>query len=56
VEPEDMETLSTELTPTLAGCVDAMVEKVLFELDRLEMRYERRDQPICPSTPFGGGF
>ena len=34
VEPEDIETLSTELTPTVAARVDPMIEMVLAELER----------------------
>ncbi len=35
VEPEDIETLSTELTPTTQSKVDAVIEKVLAEVARL---------------------
>jgi hydrogenase maturation protease len=35
VEPEDIDTLSTELTPTTQSKVDAVIEKVLAEVTRL---------------------
>ncbi len=35
VEPEDIETLGTELTPAIQPRVDPMIELVLKELDRL---------------------
>lgn len=41
VEPEDIETLQTELTPTIAEKVDPMIRMVLAELDRLGVSYEK---------------
>ena len=39
VEPEDIETMCTELTPTIAAKVDDVIEMVLAELDRLDVAY-----------------
>jgi len=39
IEPEDIETLSTELTPTTQSKVDAIIEKVLDEVKRLGGSY-----------------
>ena len=41
VEPEDIETLQTELTPTIAGKLDPMIHMVLAELDRLGVSCEK---------------
>ncbi|MFZ7125793.1 MAG: HyaD/HybD family hydrogenase maturation endopeptidase [Desulfobacterales bacterium] len=42
VEPEDIQTFGIELTETLNGRVDGMMERVLRELDRLGVSYEKR--------------
>ena len=42
VEPEDIETLSTELTPTIQSKVDAVIEKVLAEVTRLGGSYREK--------------
>ena len=42
IEPEDIETLSTELTPTTQSKVDAIIEKVLGELTRLGGSYRAK--------------
>jgi hydrogenase maturation protease len=42
IEPEDIETLSTELTPTTQSKVDAIIEKVLGELKRLGGSYRAK--------------
>ncbi|MGD8715137.1 MAG: HyaD/HybD family hydrogenase maturation endopeptidase [Desulfobacterales bacterium] len=39
VEPEDIETMCTELTPTILAKVDDVIEMVLAELDRLGVAY-----------------
>jgi hydrogenase maturation protease len=44
VEPEDIETMGVELTPTIAAKVDDLIEMVLKELDRLKATYVRRNQ------------
>ncbi len=42
IEPEDIETLSTELTPTAQSKVDAIIEKVLAEVKRLGGSYREK--------------
>jgi hydrogenase maturation protease len=42
VEPKDIETLSDELTDTIAGRIDDMVDMVLKELDRLGVAYTEK--------------
>ena len=39
VEPQDIENLSIELTPVVQERIDALVDMVLKELDRLGVRY-----------------
>ena len=41
-EPEDIETHSVELTPVIAARVDEMANRVLQELDRLGVPYDKR--------------
>jgi hydrogenase maturation protease len=42
VEPEDIDTLSVELTPTIQARVDGMIGMVLAELERLGASYRKR--------------
>lgn len=42
VEPEDIETLSTELTPTTRSKLDTVIEKVLGEVKRLGGSYREK--------------
>jgi hydrogenase maturation protease len=42
IEPEDIETLSTELTPTTQSKVDAIIEKVLDEVKRWGGSYREK--------------
>ena len=42
VEPEDIETLIIDLTPTTKGCIEPMIKMVLSELDRLGAEYQSR--------------
>lgn len=42
IEPEDIETLSLELTPTTKAKVDKVIDLVLTELDRLGGSYRKR--------------
>jgi len=42
IEPEDIETLSVELTPTTKAKVDKIIDLVLTELDRLGGSYQKR--------------
>ncbi len=41
VEPEDIETLSIELTPTTRSKIDPMIDMILAELDRLGVPYTK---------------
>jgi Ni,Fe-hydrogenase maturation factor len=51
VEPEDIETLSIELTPTTRSKVEAAIEMVLAELDRLGVTYKRGKTEDVPRYP-----
>jgi hydrogenase maturation protease len=42
VEPADIDTMNTELTPVLQERVDTMVQTVLSELDQLGISYQKR--------------
>jgi len=42
IEPEDIETLSIELTPTTKAKIDTVIDLVLTELDRLGGSYRKR--------------
>lgn len=42
IEPEDIDTLSIEMTETAARQVDPMIGMVLAELDRLNIPYQKR--------------
>jgi hydrogenase maturation protease len=44
VEPEDIETLGVELTPTTRAKVDPVINLVLAELDRLGGSYNKRSE------------
>jgi hydrogenase maturation protease len=43
VEPEDIQTLSLVLTPTVQAQVQPVIEMVLKELERLGVRYSKKD-------------
>jgi hydrogenase maturation protease len=47
VEPEDMTTFQMELTATIEGKIDAVIDMVLKELDRLGATYEKKENPSC---------
>jgi hydrogenase maturation protease len=51
VEPEDIETLSIELTPVIQLKVDPMIQMVLTELDRLEVTYFKRKRNHVSRNP-----
>jgi hydrogenase maturation protease len=51
VEPEDIETLSIELTPVIQLRVDPMIQMVLTELDRLEVSYFKRKRNYVSRNP-----
>jgi hydrogenase maturation protease len=42
VEPEDIETLSIDLTPTTRAKMDDVIQMVLIELDRLGVSYSKK--------------
>jgi len=42
IEPEDIDTLGLELTPTTRSKIDPMIGMVLKELDRLGVGYQKR--------------
>jgi hydrogenase maturation protease len=44
VEPQDIETLSVELTPTTANRIDDMIQMVLLEMDRLGITYTEKER------------
>ncbi len=51
IEPEDIDTLSIELTPTTRVKVDAAIEMVLAELDRLGVSYKKGKTEDVPRYP-----
>jgi hydrogenase maturation protease len=51
VEPQDIDTMSTELTPTTRAKVDAVIDMVLTELDRLGVSYKKGRSDNVSSNP-----
>ena len=51
VEPQDIDTMSTELTPTTRARVDAVIVMVLAELDRLGVSYQKGRSDNVSSNP-----
>ncbi len=47
VEPADIESLVPELTPVIRQKMDAVIDMVLQELDRLDVPYKERPQDEC---------
>lgn len=47
VEPEDMTTFQMALTPTIESKIDAVMNMVLEELDRLGATYEKKKDASC---------
>jgi len=45
VEPEDIQTLSLVLTPTVQAQVEPVIRMVLAELDRLGVSYRKKEGP-----------
>jgi hydrogenase maturation protease len=45
VEPEDIETMGIDLTPTTQAKIDEIIQMVLNELDRLNVSYTQRSHP-----------
>jgi hydrogenase maturation protease len=51
VEPEDIDTLSIELTPVIQSKVASAIQMVLTELDRLEVPYYQRKRNYVSRNP-----
>jgi hydrogenase maturation protease len=51
VEPEDIETLSIELTPTTQSRMEEIIKMVLSELDRLGVSYKEGKSEDVPRYP-----
>jgi hydrogenase maturation protease len=51
VEPEDIDTLSIEMTPLIQSKVAPMIQMVLKELDRLNVPYTKRKQQHVSRNP-----
>jgi hydrogenase maturation protease len=51
VEPEDIETMSIKLTPTTRAKIDAVIDMVLAELDRLGVSYKKGRSDNVSSNP-----
>ena len=51
VEPQDIDTMSTQLTPTTRAKVDAVIDMVLAELDRLGVSYQKGRSDNVSSNP-----
>jgi hydrogenase maturation protease len=51
VEPQDIETMSIELTPTTRTKVDAVIDMVLAELDRLGISHKKGRSDNVSSNP-----
>lgn len=49
VEPEDIDTLSIEMTGTINEKVDPVIDMVLTELDRLNVSWKKRSLDSVPS-------
>ncbi|MGM0452260.1 MAG: HyaD/HybD family hydrogenase maturation endopeptidase [Thermodesulfobacteriota bacterium] len=54
VEPEDIDSLSVELTPVVGNRIDAVIDMVLKELDRLDVAYSRKDPAADNTLPLSG--
>jgi hydrogenase maturation protease len=52
VEPEDIDTLSIDLTPVIQTKIDPVINMVLAELDRLEVSYQKKEQLNVSCNPF----
>ena len=51
IEPKDIDTMSIELTPTTRDKVDAAIDMVLAELDRLGVPYKKGKTEDVPRYP-----
>ena len=54
VEPGDIDTLSTEMTPAVERQVDPVIQRVLAELDRLGVPYTKGVKPHVSCDPLKG--
>ena len=52
VEPEDIETFSLVMTPTVQAQIEPVIQMVLAELDRLGVSYRKKDNADVPRDPF----
>ena len=52
VEPEDIQTLSLVLTPTVQACIEPVIRMVLDELTRLGVSHRRKLSDHVPRDPF----
>ena len=52
VEPEDIQTLSLVLTPTVQACIEPVIRIVLDELTRLGVSHRRKLSDHVPRDPF----
>jgi hydrogenase maturation protease len=50
VEPEDIDTLSIEMTSNIMEKVDPMIDMVLAEMDRLNVSWRKRSHDSVPSN------
>ncbi len=51
IEPKDIDTMSIELTPTTRDKIDAAIDMVLVELDRLGVPYKKGKTEDVPRYP-----
>ena len=52
VEPEDIDTMSIELTPVVKKQIDPIIDMVIKELDRLEVTYKKGETNYVSCNPF----
>ena len=52
VEPEDIDTCSIDLTPTVKAQFEPLLAMVLAELDRLGAKYKLKEVPDVSGHPF----
>jgi hydrogenase maturation protease len=52
VEPEDIDTMSIELTPVINNQIGPIIEMVMKELDRLGVSYKKGETGYVSCNPF----
>ncbi len=52
VEPEDIDSMSIELSPVVQKQVGPIIENVIKELDRLRVSYKKGETDYVPCNPF----